>query len=477
MPMRRSVPWQQLSRSITRPLLLGGEEQFDTLRRPATNRYQTARPQAIARCASPTDVVQVINFCRRYGLEIAVRGAGHSFAGHSSTTGLLIETGLMCAVAVEGDLATIGAGARLAGIYRALHDHQAAIAAGCGPTVGIAGLALGGGLGVLGRTYGLTCDRMIAAQVVLADGSLIACDDTSDSDLYWALRGAGAGNFGVVTALTFRTIPEPQALAFHLRWLPRGMPEAMNAWMDWAPSAPDAMAASLVVRAPADPSVSPQVHLIGSVLADDAAATDGLGHFERLVGAPVRYRQLPMAPISEVKAQLAAFGAEIGAGSATAVDHSASEFHRQRLPTAVTAALALALNADRIPGQAREFAFTPLGGAYNRVSADATAFVHRSDEFLLEYTVTSDSAQPAASPRAGTEWLGQIRELLNGYGTGRAYQNFAGPELTDPLRAYYGQNLSRLGEVKRHYDPDNFFHHGQSVPPTADAMESRSDKQ
>ena len=95
----------------------------------------------------------------------------------------------------------------------------------------------------------------------------------------------------------------------------------------------------------------------------------------------------------------------------------------------------------RIPGQARELALTPLGGAYNRVSADATAFVHRSDEFLLEYTVTSDSAQPAASPRAATEWLGKIRELLNGYGTGRAYQNFADPELTDPLRAYYGQNL------------------------------------
>lgn len=174
-----------------------------------------------------------------------------------------------------------------------------------------------------------------------------------------------------------------------------------------------------------------------------------------------------------MKAQLAAFGAEIGAGSATAVDHSASEFQRQRLPTAVTAALALALNADRIRGQARELAFTPLGGTYNRVSADATAFVHRDDEFLLEYTVTSDSAQPAASPGAATEWLGQIRELLNGYGTGRAYQNFADPELTDPLRAYYGQNLSRLGEVKWHYDPDNFFHHAQSIPPTPDAMESK----
>jgi len=104
--MWNSLPppaWRQLSRNITGPLLLPGEEQFDTLRRPATNRYQSASPQAIARCATPTDVAQVINFSRRYGLGIAVRGAGHSFANHSSTTGLLIATGLMCTVAVDGD--------------------------------------------------------------------------------------------------------------------------------------------------------------------------------------------------------------------------------------------------------------------------------------------------------------------------------------------------------------------------------------
>jgi hypothetical protein len=104
--MRSSLPpqaWQQLIRSITGPLLLPAGDPFDTLRRPATNRYPTAPPQAIARCATPTDVAQVINFSRRYGVGIAVRGAGHSFADHSSTTGLLIETGLMCTVAVDGD--------------------------------------------------------------------------------------------------------------------------------------------------------------------------------------------------------------------------------------------------------------------------------------------------------------------------------------------------------------------------------------
>ena len=143
----------------------------------------------------------MINFARRYGLETAVRGAGHSFADHSSTAGLLIENGLMNTVAVRGDRATIGPGARLAEIYGGLHQHKATIPAGCGPTVGIAGLALGGGLGVLGRTYGVTCDRLTAAQIVLADGTMTTCDNTSESDLYWALRGAGNGNYGVVTAL------------------------------------------------------------------------------------------------------------------------------------------------------------------------------------------------------------------------------------------------------------------------------------
>jgi FAD/FMN-containing dehydrogenase len=456
--------WRQLSRAMIGPLLRPGHEHFETLHSPATNRYPAPHPQAIARCATPDDVAHAINFARRLGLETAVRGAGHSFADHSSTTGLLIETGLMNTVAVDGDLATIGAGTRLAEIYRTLHQHRAAIPAGCGPTVGIAGLALGGGLGVLGRTYGLTCDRLTAVQIVLADGAVITCDLTSDPDLYWALRGAGAGNFGVATALSFRTVAEPQAVAFQLSW-----PDALATlptWMEWMPEAPAAMAASLVVRASADSSAPPRAHLIGAFLSDEPAAAAALIRFERLAGAAVRNRKLSAAPISDVKAQLAEFGAEIGAGSATAVDHSASEFHREPLPAPSIVALHQALTTDRMPGQARELAFTPMGGAYNRVAVDATAFVHRGDKFLLEYTATSDPAQPAASRRAAYQWLSRVRELLDGYGTGRAYQNFPDPKLADPLRAYYGQNLPRLCDVKRHYDPCNFFCHKQSIPLT-----------
>jgi FAD/FMN-containing dehydrogenase len=464
--------WQQLSRRMTGPLLRPGHERFNMLGMPVTNRYQALYPQAIARCATPNDVVHVINFARRHGLETAVRGAGHSFADHSSTTGLLIETGLMSAVALDGDLVTIGAGARLAEIYRELHEHQVTIPAGCGPTVGIGGLALGGGLGVLGRMYGLTCDRLTAAQIVLADGAVITCDDTSDPDLYWALRGAGAGNFGVVTALTFRTVAEPQAVAFHLSWPDHGGLAALIAWLEWAPKAQDAMAASLVVRASADSTVDPQVHLIGACLADERAASDALTHFGRLAGAAARNRRFAAAPMNEVKARLAEVGAEVGDGPSTGVDHSASDFQFEPFPASLASALVDAVMTNRIAGQARELALTPLGGAYNRVAADATAFVHRRDQFLLEYTATSDPAQPAATRGSAYQWLGDVRELLAGHGTGRSYQNFPDPELADPLHAYYGQNLPRLRDVKRHYDPDNFFHHRQSIPVGTDKTDS-----
>jgi FAD/FMN-containing dehydrogenase len=107
-----------------------------------------------------------------------------------------------------------------------------------------------------------------------------------------------------------------------------------------------------------------------------------------------------------------------------------------------------------------------MGGAYNRMPADATAFVHREDLFLLEWTATSDPVQLAATRPAAAHWLSQVRDVLAGYGTGRAYQNFPDPELADPLTAYYGTNLPRLRGVKARYDPDDFFHHRQSIPPT-----------
>src|SRR4051812_14072459 len=175
----------------------------------ALPRFAHITPAVTRRCASAAEVADAIAEARDRGLEIAVRSGGHCFAGRSSTTGLLIVVEPMHHVELDGHLATIGAGARLGPIYDALATRGRTIAGGCGPTVGIAGLALGGGLGILGRRYGLTCDQLTAAEVVLASGETVHCDDTEHSDLFWALRGAGGGQFGVLTSLTLRTVPAP----------------------------------------------------------------------------------------------------------------------------------------------------------------------------------------------------------------------------------------------------------------------------
>jgi FAD/FMN-containing dehydrogenase len=135
-------------------------------------------------------------------------------------------------------VATVGAGARLGDVYDSLDEHGLTIPAGCGPSVGIAGLTLGGGLGILGRKYGLTSDQLLAAQLVLADGRVVECDEHHDGELFWALRGAGGGNFGVVTSLTFSTIPAPDATAFHLVWPNTQTAALIDAWKAWAPAAP-----------------------------------------------------------------------------------------------------------------------------------------------------------------------------------------------------------------------------------------------
>ena len=193
--------WDALQRSIAGEVVLAEAAAYELVRKPAMARFWDVRPQAVVRCRTPEDVVETVALARRSRIGLAVRSGGHCFGGESSTPGVLIDVGPMDGVAISDGLATVGAGARLGDLYDALDGQGRTIAAGCGPSVGIAGLTLGGGLGLLGRTYGLTSDQLVAAQVVLADGRVVDCDEHRHADLFWALRGAGGGRFGVVTGL------------------------------------------------------------------------------------------------------------------------------------------------------------------------------------------------------------------------------------------------------------------------------------
>src|SRR5918999_1969674 len=195
--------------------------------REALLRFRHVQPQEVAACETPEDVAAALKRARGAGLAVAVRSGGHCFAGRSSTDGLLVDVSPMRSVEVGEETTTVGAGAVLGDVYDALDAHGRTIAAGCGPAVGIAGLLLGGGLGLLGRRHGLTSDQLLAAEVVLPDGRVVECDERRHADLFWALRGAGGGQFGVATSFLFRTLPEPTATSFHLSWPDAHAPEVL----------------------------------------------------------------------------------------------------------------------------------------------------------------------------------------------------------------------------------------------------------
>jgi FAD/FMN-containing dehydrogenase len=455
--------WAALQDAITGEVMKPGSPGYDEARRPAIARFRDSRPQAVVFCATAGDVAEALSVARRFRLPAVPRSGGHCFAGRSSTAGMVIDVTPMRSVSVaDGPAttgstttgsATIGAGARLGEVYDALAGHGLTIAAGCGPGVGIAGLALGGGLGILGRRYGLTCDQLLAARVVRADGQLTACDDDHASDLFWGLRGGGTGTFGVVTSLTLRTVPAPAGTVFHLTWPHDHAGRVIRAWQEWAPAGPDELAASLLITA-AGTGV-PAVNVFGALLGGEATAARLLGGLATAIGTdPLSAHARSMAS-RDIKRYLAELGDHMsGGGPEEGHSFVKSEFFSRPLPDGAVAALVAGFGRDRRPGQARELDFSPWGGAYNRVSAQATAFPHRDARFLLKHSVT---VSPAGDRPAARGWLARSWAAVHPWGTGGAYPNFPDPDLPDPGRACYLGNYDRLRQVKARYDPDGFF--------------------
>lgn len=398
---------------------------YDTIRRPVHHAHQQVRPRLVVRCRSVSDVVAVVGYATATGDRVAPRGGGHCFAGRSSTDGIVLDLSALDAISVAEDgIATIGAGARLGQVYPALHAHGRTLPAGCGPTVGIAGLTLGGGIGLLGREHGLTCDRLVGAQVVLADGSVV--DTDHEPELLWALRGAGGGQFGVVTSLRFATIPEPVTTRIQA-----DVPvDLAGAWQDWAPDAPDGLTVNLTLVS--EPGAPVRAVLFGAATYDEATTRDLLREF---TGQPVEVRG--GLPVHELKTSL---------NDLPEIDgRTRSEFFSHALSDHTLTSLLSQLRGGR-----RQLTFTAMGGAYNRVAQDATAFAHRDTRFLLEHV-------------GDAPWVDRSWATAHAEGSGRVYPNFPDPALDDWATAYHGDNHPRLTAVKHAYDPHRFFDFPQAI--------------
>jgi FAD/FMN-containing dehydrogenase len=400
--------------------------------RPTLARFRDITPSRVVACSSPEDVAGAIALAREQGLSLAVRSGGHCFGGRSSTEGVLIDLSPLDAVEYADGRARIGAGALLGDVYDALEPHGVTLPAGCGTTVGISGLTLGGGLGILGRTHGVLADSLRGAQVVLADGRVVDADE----DLLWALRGAGGARFGVVTRLEFATVEAPAMTAFETFW---DDPAALiAAWQAWAPDAPDALAASLLITSP-----PLGVKVFGAYVGPEAE----LRELVAALGEP-RRAAFSEGSARDTKRFLAGLGGEDDDGHA----YLRSEYFAQPLPAEAVAALAEHLQQ---PGDYhRELDFSPWAGAYNRTPAGATAFAHRDARFLLKHAAV---VAPGVDPRAAREWLDGAYAITHPHGTGGAYPNFPEDDRDPWDAAYLGANRERLLELKRRYDPEGVF--------------------
>jgi FAD/FMN-containing dehydrogenase len=427
--------------------VLPGSPDYEVARKAAIPRFHDVRPRVIVRCKTTGDVAEAIALARREGMPVAPRSGGHCFAGRSTGEGMVIDVRPMRSVFVSSGLVTIGAGARLGEVYDALDERGLTIPAGCGPEVGIAGLTLGGGLGILGRRHGLTSDHLLMAQVVLADGRVVECDEQHDEELFWALRGAGGGNFGVVTSLVFGTIPAPDATSFHLAWPHTAAAALVEAWQAWAPAAPEELAASLLLKAGGGP---PAVHSIGAMLGGEDETVALLEELVSRAGADPTSASYKHGSYRDTKRHLA----EVGGEAEEAEQGHAfikSEYFRRPLPADAVAALVE--HMAQPAGLARELDFSPWAGAYNRTAPDATAFAHRDELFLLKHAVVADPADREDARR----WLARSWALVHEWGSGGVYPNFPDTDLDRWADAYWGQGRERLLRIKAEYDPDGVF--------------------
>ncbi|MGW7265765.1 FAD-binding oxidoreductase [Streptomyces sp. NPDC054842] len=465
--------WTALSRDLDGPLIRPGDGSWPVAHQLYNTRFDSLKPAAVAYVSHTDDIRTALAYARAHGVKVSIRNGGHSYAGWSSGNGrLVVDVSRLSRIRASGGEAVVGAGAKLIDVYRALAAKGVTIPAGSCPTVGVSGLTLGGGHGVVSRAYGLTCDNLTGATLVTADGKRLTVSASEHKDLFWALRGAGNGNFGVVTELRFRTRPAPQCVTAYMSWPWSRAAAVVKAWQEWGPGQPDEIWSSCHLAAA--PGGTPTVSVSAFSLGTYGELQNAVDRLADRIGAPARSVSLKRRSYEEsmeVYAGCSAFaedaqchlpGSTPGRSPRGALGRETyaarSDFFDRSIPAAGVQTLLTQVAGVR--GGSGSIALTALGGAVNRVSPTATAFVHRRSRMLAQYI---------ASWRAGTSgtsaqgWLDTAHHAMARHASGAAYQNYTDPTLTDWRTAYYGDAAPRLTALKKQYDPDRFFTFPQAL--------------
>jgi FAD/FMN-containing dehydrogenase len=413
------------------------------------------RPAAIVRPVDDAAVASVVELARESGIELAVRGGGHSMAGHSASEGgLVLDLAWLDDLEIDVDarVATASAGLTAGRVTKEVGERGFSLGFGDTASVGIGGLTLGGGVGYLVRKHGLTVDSLLSADVVTADGRVLQVDESNHPDLFWAIRGGG-GNVGVVTCFRYRLHPDDGGTGGMLV-LP-ATPETLVSFVEAASEAPDELSTiANVMPAPPMPFLAEEHHGRPVVLVFLFHA----GPREDAQGALAPFRSIaePLADLLRPLSYADMYPPENGGGPLA----SGRTLFVDGLERGAAAEILGRLEASA--AQLRVAQLRVLGGAMARVPADATAFAHRRRRMLVNLGAVYGTPGEAPVHEA---WLDAFAESLSGSDTA-AYVNFLGDEGPERVRdAYPGETWNRLREIKRRYDPGNVFRVNHNVPP------------
>jgi hypothetical protein len=448
--------WDALKRGFTGQIIFPGDPGFPAASVPNNLRYASLLPIAIAECAGPQDVQKAILWAQEHQVPIAARAGGHSYGGFSTTEGLLISVRPMRSVSVDPNLGqvVVQAGATNGIVSDAMAPFNVAISQGRCPTVGIAGLTLGGGFGFSSRSFGLTCDHLIETTIVCADGSIKVCNENSEPDLFWACRGGGGGNFGINTSFTYAVRAVSNVSVYQIHWKGVSACQAMlAAFQTIMPSAPNEFSVRIGIA-------------VDAAGAEPLATVNG-----QFFGSAAELREI-LAPVLSAAAPADQDIKEMTywQGKDFLADLEGPSYYaeRSRFVSEPLSSQAIAVIFDRLAkwpggGSATAKLFS-WGGAISQVPRNSTAFVHRNALFLASFSVGWPKQIPSNASQTELDWLNTAFDAFLPFTIAESYQNFIDPALSDWQSAYYGENLERLMSIKAVYDPKDVFQFAQSIP-------------
>ncbi len=418
------------------------------------------RPSVVVRPANVGDIISAVNFARESRLDLAIRGGGHSVPGFGTCDGgVVIDLSRMRGVRVDPVKQTARAegGATWGDFNAATNAFGLATTGGIISTTGVAGLTLGGGIGYLARGFGLSCDNLVSADVVTADGKFVIVSEKENEDLFWALRGGG-GNFGVVTSLEFKVHPVKDIYGGPMFYELEHVRDILSFYRDYIADAPEEMGVFPAFQiAPPLPFIPEKRHgdTFIAMVACWAGPVDkgekALKPFHDV--APVVAEHVGPMPYPALNS---AFDGLVPPG----LQHYwKANFVKELTDDAINAHT---LHGPKVPVVNSTVHIYPINGACHRVKSDETAFAYRDANFA---TVIAGMWPDPSENAANTKWVRDYYDATAPLSEEGGYINFMSGDDQSRIQANYKGNYKRLVEVKRKYDPDNLFHVNQNIKP------------